>query len=463
MKRRGTDDAQITRADDVRGRRTGTMSAECSADGKRLAGAYAAPWYALDEVGEGDGKRADLPNLESAAQHRLSHRPPARHCTGPALLDISPKSTTTTGELTDVCRRELYSASQTSAVARLVLPARHHFLFARPSITMRPRQCIPFKVPSLTDVCRREPHICGLFSTFYPLDLADFDARYRLTPRSFLSLVSSIRHPHSTMRLGSPISLPSTPKLLSDPYQSAYQRRRAKSMGAESPLLLMRESTLFLSELREEALKSSVVEQWSPANVWIPPTAEELQRLVSELENIQLSEAASGPSSRAKTSEHSTTSRPSTSRLPASRSAYSRSASTTSTSSAAISRQPSESQSTASRPFTSSKPSASTQATQSRACRPKKRTRWPQESHPQAHCPHGFKRAAVCAHGFKRTAVCAHSFKRFAVCSHGFRLASICPHGYAQAASAMDVPPQPTSCRPRYEDSIFEKTVKLFM
>ncbi|KAK7006433.1 hypothetical protein R3P38DRAFT_3214485 [Favolaschia claudopus] len=450
MKRRGTDDAQITRADDVRGRRTGTMSAECSADGKRLAGAYAAPWYALDEVA----------SSESSS-------------TGPALLDISPKSTTTTGELTDVCRRELYSASQTSAVARLVLPARHHFLFARPSITMRPRQCIPFKVPSLTDVCRREPHICGLFSTFYPLDLADFDARYRLTPRSFLSLVSSIRHPHSTMRLGSPISLPSTPKLLSDPYQSAYQRRRAKSMGAESPLLLMRESTLFLSELREESLKSSAVEQWSPANVWIPPTAEELQRLVSELENIQLSEAASGPSSRAKTSEHSTTSRPSTSRLPASRSAHSRSASTTSTSSAAISRQPSESQSTASRPSTSSKPSASTQATQSRACRSKKRTRWPQESHPKAHCPHGFKRAAVCAHGFKRaavcahgfkrTAVCAHGFKRFAVCSHGLRLASICPHGYAQAASAMNVPPQPTSCRPRYEDSIFEKTVKLFM
>ncbi|KAK7051768.1 hypothetical protein R3P38DRAFT_3172075 [Favolaschia claudopus] len=266
------------------------------------------------------------------------------------------------------------------------------------------------------------------------------------------------------MRLGSPISLPSTPRLLSDPYKSAYQRRRSKSMGAESPLLLMRDSTLLLAELCEQASKTSAIEQWSPAQVWSPPNAEQLQRLISELENIRLSESTSGCLERLFACQNigisalydiSTFYIPpfyiSTFYIPP---FY--------ISTFYISTYILEvclddilkiCGDLPDLPASNPTPSVNTQASQPRARRPNKCTRSAQDLHSKAHCPHGFKRIPVCPHGFKR----------FTACPHGFRLASICPHGYAQVASAMHGPVQTTSCRPRYEDSIFEKAVKLFM
>ncbi|KAK6984003.1 hypothetical protein R3P38DRAFT_3232812 [Favolaschia claudopus] len=266
------------------------------------------------------------------------------------------------------------------------------------------------------------------------------------------------------MRLGSPISLPSTPRLLSDPYKSAYQRRRSKSMGAESPLLLMRDSTLLLAELCEQASKTSAIEQWSPAQMWSPPNAEQLQRLISELETSgfpSLPQAALSASSRARTSVSQRSNDISTFYIPP---FY------ISTfyippfyiSTFYISTYIPEvclddilkiCGDLPDLPASNPTPSVNTQASQPRARRPNKCTRSAQDLHSKAHCPHGFKRIPVCPHGFKR----------FTACPHGFRLASICPHGYAQVASAMHGPAQTTSCRPRYEDSIFEKAVKLFM
>ncbi|KAK6984843.1 hypothetical protein R3P38DRAFT_3374939 [Favolaschia claudopus] len=246
----------------------------------------------------------------------------------------------------------------------------------------------------------------------------------------------------SNLRLGSPISLP---KLRSDPYKYDYQRRRTKSVDAEASLLLMRNSTLFLAELREEVCKSSALEQWSPAQVWSPPDAERLQRLISELESIQISEHAPSPAS-APSSIHaaqSSVSISTASQPPAS----SRSSIHAAQSSTSIS--------TASQPPASSKSaSPSIRATQSRTRKTKPRNSPPRKSHSEARCPHGLKRFTSCPHAVERTR-----------CPHGFRLISaVCPHGYAKAACALHLPAQRASAHlASYEDSIFEKTAQLFM
>ncbi|KAJ7623897.1 hypothetical protein DFH06DRAFT_1340220 [Mycena polygramma] len=69
----------------------------------------------------------------------------------------------------------------------------------------------------------------------------------------------------STSHLHGSISLPTSPKLLSDPYKYDYQRRRTKST------------------------KSST----ACPDAASPPSAKRLERLVSELENIRLSEVRS--------------------------------------------------------------------------------------------------------------------------------------------------------------------------
>ncbi|KAJ7085361.1 hypothetical protein B0H15DRAFT_801949 [Mycena belliarum] len=202
-----------------------------------------------------------------------------------------------------------------------------------------------------------------------------------------------------TFHLRGSISLPTTPKLLSDPYKYDYQRRRTRSAGAERR-------------------KSSTAKQ-SPAAVW-SPSAERPQRLVSELENIiRLSE-------------------------------------TLLTSSASSRSVPSSAESTPPRTRKRKKRSSSSQASHATA-------RCPRDSKRCLHgvkyvCPHGYAQAH-CPHGFTRSSISPRDFKR---CLHAFE--HVCPHGYAQAACTPHTRAQNTAtCLPRYEDSIFDKTARLFM
>ncbi|KAJ7660941.1 hypothetical protein DFH06DRAFT_1129975 [Mycena polygramma] len=230
----------------------------------------------------------------------------------------------------------------------------------------------------------------------------------------------------STLHLHGSISLPTSPKLLSDPYKYDYQRRRTKST------------------------KSST----ACPDAASPPSAKRLERLVSELENIRLSEAPLKASSN-------------------SRSSLSRS-----------SGQPSLSHPSTSRSSASSKSaSSSVQSTPPRTRKRKTCYRSSQKPHSTARCPHGFTRFTAsprdfkrCIPGFKHAcphvhaqARCPHGFTRFTASPRDFKRSlhgskPVCPHGYSQAACAIHAPAQTTPARlPRYEDSIFAKTAKLFM
>ncbi|KAJ7079641.1 hypothetical protein B0H15DRAFT_804429 [Mycena belliarum] len=112
----------------------------------------------------------------------------------------------------------------------------------------------------LTDAYRRELGACSFCFT-RPESLSA-GLHTHLHKRNLGSRTSAVR---PNFHLRGSISLPTTPKLLSDPYKYDYQRRRTRSAGAERR-------------------KSSTAKQ-SPAAVW-SPSAERPQRLVSELENI---------------------------------------------------------------------------------------------------------------------------------------------------------------------------------
>ncbi|KAJ6450824.1 hypothetical protein C8R47DRAFT_1329829, partial [Mycena vitilis] len=201
----------------------------------------------------------------------------------------------------------------------------------------------------------------------------------------------------STSHIHGSISLPTSPKLLSDPYKYDYFRRRTKST---------RSSTVC-------------------PDAASPPSAKRLERLVSELENIRLSEVRA-PS---KASLHS---QPSLSRS---------------------SGQPSLSHPSTSRSSVPSKStSSSVQSTPPRIRKRKSRYQSSQKPHSTARCPHGFRRFIAsprdfkrCVPGFKHAcphvnaqARCPHCFKRslspgsFKRSHHSFK--PVCPHGYSQAA-----------------------------
>ncbi|KAJ7782051.1 hypothetical protein DFH07DRAFT_765031 [Mycena maculata] len=198
----------------------------------------------------------------------------------------------------------------------------------------------------------------------------------------------------STLHLCGSISLPTSLKLLSDPYKYDYQRRCTKS------------TKLYTA---------------CPDAVWSPPSAEQLERLVSKLENIWLFEAP------LKASSHS-------------RSSLSRS-----------SGQPPLSHPTTSRSSASSKSaSSSVQSTPPRTCKRETRNSSSQKPH-SMRCLPGFKHAfpngyaqARCPHGFTQFTLSPGSFKRSL---HGFK--PVCPHGYSQAVCAIHAPAQTTpACLP---------------
>ncbi|KAJ7615266.1 hypothetical protein DFH06DRAFT_1343730 [Mycena polygramma] len=232
----------------------------------------------------------------------------------------------------------------------------------------------------------------------------------------------------STSHLHGSISLPTSPKLLSDPYKYDYQRRRTKST------------------------KSST----ACPDAASPPSAKRLERLVSELENIRLSEVRSLESFFEFPVFAISVFRP-----------------TVAISSFDISffcvlEICVE--------FCAINPTSYSQTNieRIRILRPERF---------QARCPHGFTRFTAsprdfkrCIPGFKHAcphvhaqARCPHGFTRFTASPRDFKRSlhgskPVCPHGYSQAACAIHAPAQTTPARlPRYEDSIFAKTAKLFM